>query len=136
MSNEVVSRSAWAATLGLSRLRASGTSASTSFFDLGGIESSVVTGELGEGRGVHESLCSRCGEDAFLAQCLGQLAFELLIVLRLDGLGVAVAVDEPERPDQRSHVVTRQAVRGGTKSRVGASQQIQLRRVIGMVPLC
>ena len=55
---------------------------------------------------------SRCGEDAFLAQCLGQFAFDLLIVLGLDGFGCAVPLDEPERPDQRSHVVARQAVRG------------------------
>ena len=39
--------------------------------DLGGIEPAVVTGELGERRGVHEPLYSRCGEDAFLAQRLG-----------------------------------------------------------------
>ena len=76
MSNEVVSRSAWAATLGLSRLRDSGTSASRIFCDLGGVELAVVTGELGERRGVHESLYSRCGEDALLAQGLGELALE------------------------------------------------------------
>ena len=93
-----------------------------------GVELSVVTGELGERRRVHESLYSRGGENAVLAQRLGQLALDLLIVLRVDGLGCAVPLDEPERADERSHVVARQALRGRRRDiAVSARQESDLR---------
>jgi len=56
---------------GVERLAGLGYVGVQALLDLGGIELSFVPGELGEGRGVHEPLYSRCGKDALLSQCLG-----------------------------------------------------------------
>jgi hypothetical protein len=41
-------------------------------------------------------LCSRCGENALFAQRLGQLSFELLIILGTDTLGVSVPLNKSD----------------------------------------
>ena len=76
---------------------------------LGGVEFPVAPGQLLERRGIHETLYSRCGEDALLAQGLRERPLDLLIVPGGDGIGGPEPLDQPERADQRPHVVTGQA---------------------------